>query len=116
MRAREAAREGPGPETPAPPRAGFGEGLLWAYLYCPDCRSGQFQVVSDGETTNMLCLSCHRCWHPEAGYLSRVDPLTCPGCPSRAICLCPIVGPVVDYALARGVSPIPGWRTWGGPA
>jgi hypothetical protein len=88
------------------PRAGFGEGLLEAYRHCPECGGSQLRVVTDGEMTNMLCLSCHRCWHPEAGFLSRVDPFTCPGCSNLGLCLSPIVGPRVDYALARGLAPV----------
>jgi hypothetical protein len=105
MPASRAVREGPGPDTQlASPRAGLGEGLLEAYLHCPDCGRTEFRVVSDGEAVNFLCLSCQRCWHPEAGYLSRVDPLTCPGCSARSLCLCPIVAPLVDYALGHGLS------------
>jgi hypothetical protein len=108
MKTNEAIGEAPRPETrPAPPGAGFGEGLLWAYRHCPDCGSTQMRVVSDGEATNMLCLGCQRCWHPEAGFLSHVDPITCPGCPSRALCLAPLIGPRVNYALARGLAWLP---------
>jgi hypothetical protein len=97
-------------------RAGFGEGLLRAYLHCPECGKDQFRVVTDGEDTNMLCLSCYRCWHPEAGFLSPVDPLTCPGCAGLALCLTPIVGPRVDYALARGLASAPIWNSRRRPA
>lgn len=54
---------------------------------CPECRNGTLEAVSDGDQTNFLCVNCGRCWHPEMAWVSRVDPVTCPGCPSRPTCL-----------------------------
>jgi ssDNA-binding Zn-finger/Zn-ribbon topoisomerase 1 len=54
---------------------------------CPECGHGLLQVVSDGELTNLLCPECGICWHAELGAIHRIDPATCPGCPSREICL-----------------------------
>lgn len=53
---------------------------------CPECGHG-LRVVTDGETTNLLCPTCGVCWHDELGWIRRVDPETCPGCSSRGICL-----------------------------
>lgn len=44
------------------------------------------QVVTSGWETNFLCRGCGRCWRYELGYVSQVDPRTCPGCPEGAIC------------------------------
>jgi hypothetical protein len=86
---------------------GFGDGLLRAYLHCPDCGGEQMQVTSDGEATNFLCCSCHRCWHPEACFISRVDPRTCPGCRSMNLCLGPLVTARVSFGLGHGLGPRP---------
>lgn len=53
---------------------------------CPECGNGRLQTVHDGEATNFLCLACGNCWHPELEWVNRVNPATCPGCPSSAIC------------------------------
>lgn len=54
---------------------------------CPECGNGRLQAVSDGERANFLCTTCGNCWHPELEWVERVNPATCAGCPSRAICL-----------------------------
>ena len=41
----------------------------------------------DVDEPNFLCQACGRCWHVELGFVSRVDPLTCMGCPHRPECL-----------------------------
>lgn len=53
---------------------------------CPECGAAGLRAVTDGERTNFLCPSCGCCWHLELGYVSRVDPATCPGCPWRYKC------------------------------
>jgi len=53
---------------------------------CPECGGRQLDFVTDGELTNFLCAACGCCWHVELGWVHRVDPATCPGCPSRAVC------------------------------
>lgn len=53
---------------------------------CPTCGHGRLQDVCDGEDTNLLCQACGSCWHTELGWVRRVDPQTCPGCPSRGVC------------------------------
>lgn len=54
---------------------------------CPNCGSSRFEAVTDGDDVNFLCLSCALCWHVELGYVSRVDPVTCPGCDHHEECL-----------------------------
>lgn len=53
---------------------------------CPVCGNGRLTSVSDGEETNFLCTECGCCWHVGLGWIDRVNPETCPGCPSRPIC------------------------------
>ena len=52
---------------------------------CPAC-GGNLRATFDGEMSNFLCGTCGTCWHAELGWLHRVDPSTCPGCPSRDAC------------------------------
>ncbi len=67
------------------------EGVPRVYRRCPHCGGGRLQVVNDGRSTNLLCLECRHCWHPEHGSLVRVDPETCPGCPDQLFCRFPLV-------------------------
>ena len=53
---------------------------------CPGCGTVGLRAVSDGEETNFLCGSCGCCWHFELGWVERVNPVNCPGCPSKAVC------------------------------
>ena len=53
---------------------------------CPRCSNGVLRAVSDGEGTNFLCETCGTCWHPELAWVTRVNPTTCPGCPSAHVC------------------------------
>jgi DNA-directed RNA polymerase subunit RPC12/RpoP len=54
---------------------------------CPACGSARLALVSDGDEANFLCEGCGRCWHVNLGRVSRVDPIGCPGCPHRAVCM-----------------------------
>ena len=53
---------------------------------CPACGSENLIAVAAEDETNFLCESCGRCWHVEFVRVTRVDPETCPGCPSRSRC------------------------------
>ena len=55
---------------------------------CPSCRSWQLRpVVSlDDEAVHFLCGSCDRCWHVELGYVRRMQPGACNGCPQPERC------------------------------
>ena len=54
---------------------------------CPECGGGRLTAVSDGGRTNFFCEDCALCWHVELGWVSRVNPGTCPGCSKRGQCL-----------------------------
>ena len=56
--------------------------------HCPGCNSWQLRpVVSiDDESVHFLCGSCSRCWLVELGYVRRVAPATCDGCPQSDRC------------------------------
>jgi hypothetical protein len=55
---------------------------------CPGCGSWQLQPVVDADASSVqfLCGSCSRCWRVELGYVRRVPPTTCDGCPQAARC------------------------------
>lgn len=63
-----------------------------ALRHCPNCGDKPIRAVSDGEDTNFLCLSCGHCWHIELGWVHRVDPATCPGCPGQPVCTAALRG------------------------
>lgn len=56
--------------------------------HCPACNSWQLRpvVAIDAEEVHFLCGSCNRCWHAELGFVRRVRPATCDGCPQREHC------------------------------
>lgn len=37
-------------------------------------------AVKDDDDTNLVCVGCWLCLRLERGFLSVVDPATCPGC------------------------------------
>ena len=55
---------------------------------CPVCGSEQLEAVVENTTqeVHFLCHACSRCWHVELGYVHRIVPLTCLGCPERDRC------------------------------
>ena len=69
---------------------------------CPACGWPDIEVVSDGEYTNFLCRSCFRCWHVELGRVSRVDPLSCPGCRYLDRCLDKLRTEPPPWGVAQG--------------
>jgi hypothetical protein len=54
---------------------------------CPRCGSHPMRPVQIDGRTNLLCVTCHRCWFREHGYLIEVNRYACPGCAARAVCL-----------------------------
>jgi Pyruvate/2-oxoacid:ferredoxin oxidoreductase delta subunit len=56
---------------------------------CPECRGTALDPVVDvdAETVNFRCRDCGRCWHVELGFVHRVDPHSCSGCPFRPECV-----------------------------
>jgi hypothetical protein len=63
---------------------------LWQ---CPTCGSTDLEPVAEADTVEVhfLCRECKRCWHIELGYVHRVSPYGCNGCPHLSQC-----GPVFD--------------------
>ena len=59
----------------------------WLLERCPACSADELVAVVDVDEPNFLCQACGRCWHVELGFVSRVDPATCTGCPQRPECL-----------------------------
>jgi hypothetical protein len=56
---------------------------------CPKCGSGRLEPIVDfdREGVRFLCGGCDRCWHVELGYVQRVQPGTCHGCPQHEQCM-----------------------------
>jgi hypothetical protein len=56
--------------------------------HCPGCGSVRLDPVVErgGETVHLLCRDCSRCWHVELGFVHRMDPTACFGCPERTRC------------------------------
>jgi len=57
--------------------------------HCPACSNAHLEPVVDlyAEAVHFLCRTCNRCWHVELGYVRRVPPNACEGCPQRDSCL-----------------------------
>ena len=53
---------------------------------CPECGGTDLRCVTDGELTNFFCVACASCWHLELGWVHRINPSTCPGCPFHPLC------------------------------
>ena len=56
--------------------------------HCPSCGSEHLDPVveNDGFSVHFLCADCSRCWHVELGFVRRVAPSACLGCPERPRC------------------------------
>ena len=56
--------------------------------HCPGCGSPILEPVVEvgGDDVRFLCGECDRCWRVELGFVQRVDPGTCAGCPARSRC------------------------------
>jgi hypothetical protein len=64
----------------------IGTGMRRPLPRCPRCHGLSLRAVSDTDQVNFLCLECFRCWHVELGWVHRVVPSNCPGCPARDRC------------------------------
>ena len=55
---------------------------------CPACAADALEPVveRDGGEVHFLCRACDRCWQLELGYVHRMNPETCGGCPEQARC------------------------------
>jgi hypothetical protein len=56
--------------------------------HCPECSNNDLEPIVDlhAEEVHFLCTSCNRCWHVELGYVRRIEPTACHGCPQSASC------------------------------
>jgi hypothetical protein len=52
---------------------------------CPACGGQGLRAVP--RPPNLLCDRCGACWQPVDGGLRRIDPLQCPGCSFRRVCV-----------------------------
>jgi hypothetical protein len=66
--------------------AGHVGGAVVGLFECLACGGESFHAISVGEETNFRCTDCGACWHLEFGWVSPVDPTTCPGCPLGTEC------------------------------
>lgn len=55
---------------------------------CPECGSVNLDPVAeaDGTEVHFLCTDCDRCWTVELGFVHRMNPQSCSGCPARPRC------------------------------
>jgi hypothetical protein len=53
---------------------------------CPRCWSERLQPVETPGGTNLLCISCRRCWQLDSGYLVEVNRYACSGCTDPSLC------------------------------
>jgi hypothetical protein len=55
---------------------------------CPSCDSEELASIVESETfdVHFLCRDCTRCWHVEGGYVHRMAPDVCHGCPHVSEC------------------------------
>lgn len=58
-----------------------------AFDTCPACGTEGLLPVRSGGAVNFACTTCGCCWHLELGWVSRLDPGSCPACVERGICL-----------------------------
>jgi len=56
--------------------------------HCPGCGSVRLDAVVERGRPDVrfLCRDCSRCWRVELGYVQRVAPSLCAGCPQRGRC------------------------------
>jgi hypothetical protein len=62
--------------------------IQYPLQHCPTCGSEQLEHVVENDTleVHFLCRDCKRCWHVELGYVHRVSPDVCHGCPHLSEC------------------------------
>ena len=55
---------------------------------CVVCGSDALEPVAEtgGSEVHFLCRDCGRCWRVELGYVQRMAPNACAGCPHLAEC------------------------------
>lgn len=62
--------------------------LTYPLARCPGCGSARLDAVVEAVVSEVhfLCRDCDRCWNVEMGYVQRVAPSACLGCPERERC------------------------------
>jgi hypothetical protein len=55
---------------------------------CPTCGAIALEAVVEADTDDVhfLCRNCSRCWRVELGYVQRMAPDACHGCPHYEQC------------------------------
>ena len=55
---------------------------------CPACDSERLDPIVERETleVHFLCKNCDRCWKTQLGFVQRVAPTSCLGCPEHERC------------------------------
>ena len=62
--------------------------IAYPLAQCPGCGSQRLDAVVEepAPAVHFLCRDCDRCWNVALGYVQRVAPTTCLGCPERSRC------------------------------
>ena len=62
--------------------------ITYPLAQCPACGSKRLDAVVEEQVqaVHFLCRDCDRCWNVALGYVQRVAPATCLGCPERHRC------------------------------
>ena len=62
--------------------------IAYPLAQCPACGSQRLDAVVEekAQAVHFLCQDCKRCWNLALGYVQRVTPDTCLGCPERTRC------------------------------
>jgi hypothetical protein len=68
--------------------ARIGHPITYPLARCPECGSARLDPVVEARVgeVHFLCRDCDRCWNVDFGFVQRVAPATCLGCPERARC------------------------------
>ena len=76
---------------------------------CPACGSSELEAVVEDvvQAVHFLCRDCDRCWNAELGYVQRVAPGTCLGCPEQKRCRRAFA---MDRSIGDGGGRVPGAR------
>jgi hypothetical protein len=75
--------------------------------HCPKCGSERFAAVTNSLDVNFRCDTCWSCWSVSFGRVSRVDPLSCPGCADAGHCRGANVRATADVSAGAALSHIP---------
>ena len=61
--------------------------IAYPLVRCPGCESDRLDAVVEqgAQAVHFLCRDCDRCWNIELGYVRRVAPGLCLGCPERGL-------------------------------